>query len=267
MKNENNKLEISKKIDNQLTQIFSDQQLSGFSKAVKLADGITQLRELLDKDYMESIMKLQGSRIGYRTDKDKTGGYDMATVKDALIEAVLIGLSPVGNMFNIIASSCYITKEGAEHLLKQQGVSHVLRFGPVSIDQKNKVAKLDVEIEYTYEGKKHKETVPVSVKWNQYMSEDAIFGKATRKARVWLYNKINNTYLTDGDVSDIPHVVISDSITKESIQELLDDKKELVGKDGNQLLTEKEISYIELILSEEREKDYKKAYDFLNDKQ
>ena len=256
------KLEISKKIDSQITQIFSNNQLQGFEKAVKLADGVNMLRELLSKEYMDSIMKLQGSKIGFRTDKDKNqdgskgSGYPVEVVKDCLIEATLLGLEPVGNHWNILAGNMYVTKEGAEYLLNKEGVKHILRFGPTQIDQQQKVARLDVKVEWTYEGQKHEETIPVSAKWNAYATDDSIQGKATRKARMWLYNRIRNTQISDGDITDIPYQEINEVITYDSVETLFHEKIEV--------LTADELKHAKNILENKREKDYKRLYDFLN---
>jgi hypothetical protein len=256
------KLEISKKIDTQVTQIFSNSQLQGFEKAVKLADGVNMLRELLSDDYMTNIMKLQGSKIGFRTDKDKKqdgskgDGYPVDIVKDCLIEATLIGLEPVGNHWNILAGNMYVTKEGAEYLLNKEGVKHILRFGSPKIDQQQKVARLDVEVEWTHEGQKNKEIVPISTKWNAYTTEDAIQGKATRKARVWLYNRIHNTQISDGDITDVAYQEVHEIINYDSVEGLFHEHIEK--------LTEAEIKHAKMILEGKREKDYKRLYDFLN---
>lgn len=255
-------LEVSRKIDNELTSVFGNSQLKGFEKAHKLASGIDTLRTLLDDEYMGNIMKLQGSKIGFRTDKDKKQdgskgtGYPVEIVKDCLIEATLIGLEPIGNHWNILAGNMYVTKEGAEYLLNKEGVKHILRFGSPKIDQQQKVARLDVEVEWTHEGNKSKEIVPVSTKWNAYTTEDAIQGKATRKARVWLYNRIHNTQISDGDITDIPHQEIVEEITHENIENLFHEKAEI--------LTDKEVKHAKDILENKREKDYKRLYDFLN---
>lgn len=257
-----NPIEISKKIDSQMTQLFGDTQLKGFEKAIKLSDGINALRELLTDDYMSSIMKLQGSKLGFRTDKDKNKdgskgpGYPVTVVKDCLIEATLIGLEPVGNHWNILAGNMYVTKEGAEYLLNKEGVNHILRFGNPKIDQQQKVARLDVVVEWNHNGESHKDTVPVSTKWSSYTTEDAIQGKATRKARVWLYNRIHNTQISDGDISDIPHQVVNETITYESTESLY--------LENLPVLTDEEQKLAKDILENRREKDYKRLYDFLS---
>lgn len=209
-------------------------------------------------------MNLSGSKIGFRTDKDdKTKypkGYPIEIVKDCLIEAVLMGLQPVNNMFNIIAGNCYVTKEGFGHLLDQEGVVYTLRFSPMKIDKADFVARLDVEIAYfDNDGVEQSYTLPITLKYNQYLTDDAAQGKATRKARAWLYNKLKGTQISDSDVSDIPHMVVSDTLTKENLQDLLDEVSDS--------LTDKESSYTQAIIDEERHKDFKKAYDFLQTKQ
>lgn len=257
--NTDKNLQVSRKIDSEITQIFSNQQLQGFEKALKLSEGISQLRTLLDKNYMSSIMGLQGSKIGFRTDKDKESGYSEDVVKDCLIEAVLIGLQPAGNHFNIIAGNMYPTKEGFGYLLEQDGVNYTLRFGPTKIDAPNKVARLDVEIEYFDKDAVQQKTIlPVSTKWNTYATDDAIQGKATRKARAWLYNKLHGTQISDSDISEVPHELITETITTESIKELIKKKKDLLSND--------EISRIDSVIAEERTKDYKKVFDFLTSK-
>ena len=254
-------LEISKRIDSEMLQVFGDSQLKGFEKAAKLASGIDVLRTLLSDEYMKDIMKLQGSKLGFRTDKDrkpdgsKGDGYPVEIVRDVLIEATLIGLEPVGNHFNIIGGNMYVTKEGAEYLLNKESVRPILRFGPTKIDQQGKVARLDVEVEWTQDGKKNKEIVPLSTKWNAYTTEDAIHGKATRKARVWLYNRIHNTQISDGDIQDIPHQEITDLASLENLEEMFLELAEL--------MTEKELKLAKDIIENRRKKDYKRLYDFM----
>ncbi|MFK5282891.1 hypothetical protein ACI3PL_25325, partial [Lacticaseibacillus paracasei] len=72
-------------------------------------------------------MALQGNRLGFKTDKDKSGGYPESVVKNCLIEAVLLGIQPTGNQFNIIAGNMYPTKEGCGYLLNNfKGLSYNL---------------------------------------------------------------------------------------------------------------------------------------------
>lgn len=56
------------------------------------------------------------------------------------------------------------------------------------------------------------------------MGTDAVIGKATRKARAWLFSKLTGMEVGEGDVQDIDHKVVKDNITVEELQLLLDEK-------------------------------------------
>ena len=105
-------------------------QYGQFQKAFMMASGIGQLRKMISNEMMDQIMPLMNTSLGFKTDKDpnqedwKTKKphvpYSKEIVKDCLIEAVLRGVQPVGNQFNIISAGCYITKEGFTRLLKNR---------------------------------------------------------------------------------------------------------------------------------------------------
>jgi hypothetical protein len=75
-----------------------------FTMASRMAAGIRALRAALTPEIMQDIMALQGSSLGFRTDKDKEGGYPVEVVKECMIEAVLKGARVINNETNIIAS-------------------------------------------------------------------------------------------------------------------------------------------------------------------
>lgn len=62
--------------------------------------------------------------------------------------------------------------------------------------------------------------VPIPLKIDDYTSVDAVIGKSTRKARAWLLSRITGIEVTDGEVEDVSHVVISskqiETVDKES---------------------------------------------------
>ena len=115
--------EITKKettieaLNNSVMSVIGSDKMKSFEKAYIVAEAISNLQTLLTPEYMKPILALQGNRLGFRTDKDKNGGYSEAQVKNCLIEAVLMGLQPTGNQFNIIAGNTYPTKEGLGYLL------------------------------------------------------------------------------------------------------------------------------------------------------
>ncbi len=77
-----------------------------------LADAMNKLDKALTPEVMQPIMNLMGSRVGFRTDKDKEEKkYSLGQVKEVVKEAILYGAHMTGNEVNIIASGMYCTKE------------------------------------------------------------------------------------------------------------------------------------------------------------
>ena len=87
-----------------------------FEKAINMGIAMNRLRDALTPPIMESIMKLKGSQLGFRTDECaatqyKEGvTYGVDAVRECLIVATCMGLSPVGNQWNILAGRTYVTK-------------------------------------------------------------------------------------------------------------------------------------------------------------
>ena len=160
--------EVILKLDNSVGVLLSASDLDGFDKAFSLAKGMKSLKSLLTKEVMEPIMDLQGSKIGFVTDKDKQNGYPESVVKDCLIEAVMKGVQPFGNHFNIIAGNCYITKEGFKHLLdsllktKVGFTEYMITAQLTRI--KDSSAAVVMDVEWTINGKEHKKSLDVAVK-------------------------------------------------------------------------------------------------------
>lgn len=94
------------------------------------------------------------------------------------------------------------------------------------------------------------------------MGTDAVIGKATRKARCWLFNTINGTEITDGDATDTDATVVNSQINEkvdiESLQFLYDLKKDQ--------LTEEEQTHAKRILENKEENSYTKLHKILKEK-
>lgn len=177
---------------------------NNFSKALLSARCIAEFKEALTPEVMEPIMALQGSPLGFRTDKDSQGGYPLAVVKEAVIAAAMMGVMPVGNQMNLIGGRPYITKEGFQFLLgKIESLGYDIELGvPV---MKNGGALVHTIVRWwnraTPKAKEtHESDIPVRV--NSGMGADAILGKATRKASAWLYAKVTNNPLPDADAEE-----------------------------------------------------------------
>lgn len=180
----------------QLTTVTGGQ----FSRALATATAVNTLRDLLTPDVMKNVMALQNSALGFLTDR-KDAPYHESVVKDCLIEAVLQGVSPVGNEFNIISGRAYITKAGMRRKLANvPGLSYTITPGLPKMADKG--AAIIMVIDWTINGKTEHKELPLAVRVNAGMGTDAIIGKATRKAAAWLYDAVTGMSVNEGDISD-----------------------------------------------------------------
>ena len=179
-----------------------------FARALATANAVNTLRELLTNDVMASVMQLQNNALGFLTDR-RDAPYSVNVVRDCLIEAVLSGVSPVGNEFNIISGRAYITKNGMRRKLSNiDGLSYTITPGIPKLAEKGAV--IVMAIDWTYNGRTEHKDLTVAVRVNSGMGTDAIIGKATRKASAWLFDAVTGTSVNEGDVSD------GDTITVEA---------------------------------------------------
>ena len=191
--------------------------VNNFGAAFNAARVITLLREALTDEVMARVfMPLMNTKVGFRTDRDgkpdKNGRtkplYDVATVRDAIIDAAIIGLLPTGNQFNIISGTMYPTKEGYTVLLKKIGAKYII---DVQQDrsQNPAFAEFPCEITYAFNGEKNSLTVVATVRRDQYSSNDQLRGKAERRAKKALYEYLTGTDYGDADeTSSRPNAVI-----------------------------------------------------------
>lgn len=168
-----------------------------FEEAIRTANCMIALRQLLTPEIMAGIMSLQGSQNGFKTDKS----YDVDAVREAVIDATLTGVKPIRNQFNIIGGRCYITKEGYGVLLsKVQGLSYSITTGIPKMVSAG--AEAPVHIEWEFGGKREARDIIFPVRVNSGMGADGINGKATKKARKWLFEHITGFEMADGDLDD-----------------------------------------------------------------
>jgi hypothetical protein len=193
------------------------------ARLLSTAEAINELRNAINDGIMIYVMELQGSRLGFRTDLDakrdpetKLFGYNKEIVRDVMIEALLAGALMTGNEVNIIAGNCYLTKE---HYIRRNaefpGISDfVLEMGaPVLAGDKGAFVqyrvdwKLNGKPDYI-EGSRGKEDdidTRICIRVNLGMGTDAIFGKAERKIRKKVHERLTGVITTrDGDIDDPP---------------------------------------------------------------
>lgn len=181
--------------------------VNNFGAAFVAVGVVSKLREALTDDVMNAVfMPLMNTTIGFRTDKDpkrtdKNGRspqpYSVAVVRDAIIDAVAIGLMPTGNQFNIISERMYPTKEGYTALLRKIGCKYFISYSTPKMYE----STADVECKISYEYGDEKKTFPyvANVKKDGYSSIDQIKGKAERKAKKVLYEFLTGVDFGDAD--------------------------------------------------------------------
>lgn len=191
-------------------------QVPAMKKAIVMAQAVRQLREYLTNDRMLAIMELQGTSLGFRTDRDRGDdgrpgpGYPMATVRDCALEAMIRGVMPVGNEFNIIAARAYITREGFTRLVREYpGLSNlVLCPGIPKALEKGGIVPFTATFQLNGESKTLVRDIPVKV--NSGQGVDAMIGKGTRKMLAYIYATITgSTFFPDGEIDDDPTSIAS----------------------------------------------------------
>ena len=227
MASEKPKTDMVKAIDDATTQINEAlakcnatalAQLPALKQAVTLAAGVQHLRKALTDEIMDKVfMPLQGSPLGFVTDKDKDGGYSREIVRECVLEAMIKGAQPVNNEFNIIASRCYIAKNGVKRMVQSwPGLSGLAVTPGVPVMAGDKGAVIAMRATWLLNGKhmelyrgatKDKDGVVednrICVRVNGGMGPDAIIGKAERKLYKAIYELLTNGALTiDDDDND-----------------------------------------------------------------
>ena len=183
--------------------------VNNFGAAFGAAQVIMLLREALTPEVMNTIfMPLMNSKVGFRTDRDGKPGkdgrtkplYEVDVVREAIIDAALIGLRPTGNQFNIISSTMYPTKEGYTALLKKIGAKYIIDYSQPAMDPKG-FATFLCKINYEYKGDKNAFSVSATVRTDQYSSYDQLRGKAERRTKKALYEYLTGTDYGEADES------------------------------------------------------------------
>jgi hypothetical protein len=97
-----------------------------FFKPIVMAMAIKDLREALTPEAMSAVKELAGTSLGFLTDKQGDKQYDVATIRECVVEAMIRGVGVVGNQFNIIAGRFYMARNGWEAKLRKAGCTQIV---------------------------------------------------------------------------------------------------------------------------------------------
>lgn len=216
-----NLMAIRDKFETVCKSAKSLQIANNFGTAFEAVTVVSTLRAILSDEVMKTVfMPLMNTKVGFLTDrsgKPNSKGityppYPLATVRDAIIDAVTIGILPTGNQMNIIAERMYPTKEGYTYLLNKIGVKYIL---DISYDKGTNAnfAEIPVKISYEHAGEKNSFITNCTVKKDSYSSHDQLRGKAERRAKKVLYEYITGCDFGDADegsgIADISFVDVT----------------------------------------------------------
>lgn len=218
-------LEMAKKLDSIIRWASTEvQQMAGLERTYSLAQAMTMLRETLTHEYMIPILALQGTKLGFKTDSKEKDGYPESIVKECLIEATLNGLEVVGNQWNIIKGQMYITKEGLAYKLNNiPGLAYQLIPSLPRINAQSTSAAVDMKIIWSmHDGPKKEVLLPIPIKMDAYTTTDAVLGKATRKARAWLFATVTGRELPEGEAGDTD---VKERVTSKPLSEIGEETK------------------------------------------
>lgn len=185
--------------------IINPESGNPFSDMIRTANAFAIVRAGLTDEIMKPILQLQGSKLGFKTDQDREGGYPPAIVKDCVVEAVIHGLPIIGNCFNIIAGNFYMTKEGVLYKLNHvegltyeidPGFPEIVKEASWGTDSRGKSvavpgeAHVKVRVSWMYGDNKGERDLSYQIKVQNRMTPDAICGKAICRAAKWLHAKV-----------------------------------------------------------------------------
>lgn len=192
--------------DNNLAVLSQHSQIQA---SIAMSEAIEQMEHMITDEMVDKIKRLEGTKLGFRTDRDDKGGYRPDVIKKVWIEASLKGLYMTGNQVNIIANNLYVTKEGYEFLLGPSRMPDLkqLKMTPgIPEYLSDDIALVPYTASWVYKGEAdeivdHK----IPIRANKSMGYDALLGKAKRKMMALIHSRITGTSYGEGDVDDPPY--------------------------------------------------------------
>ena len=161
---------------------------SDLYRGIVLAKARLALRSLMSPDIMAALGALAGSKSGFLIDRPEK--YTQEMLKDLLVDAMLAGLSPIGNEINLIGGNVYATKEAYERMLRDIRCSYSVQIGNATVIQGDASARyFDAAASYQWRGesgriefrKTEEIDTRIAVKFNATDGPDTLRGKAESK--------------------------------------------------------------------------------------
>lgn len=235
--------------------------------AIAIANAVQQLRESITPELIQGLKKLQGSPLGFQTDKDngeRIGrgkyepgtGYDDDTIRDVTIMAASKGARMYGNEVNIIKSRMYLTKQYYGRLLDDTLGRHNWHTTPdIPRSVGDKGAVISGKIWWRDSEGEHTETCQFAIKGDTTSMLDLLIGKWEKRARQMIYERSTGVRAPDDSNDDGVIETTAETVEAQEVkaekqfeegEELIseNDQRMLVNQMKQKCLTPEEAGYI-----------------------
>ena len=190
---------------------LATKDLAPLVQGFRTARGLAHLRQALTDEVMRVVMDLQGSKLGFLSDKT----YPIEVVRDSVVEAMMLGLRPTGNEFNIIAGNCYAAKNGLLRLVREFPGLTNLYMTPGVAELRGNMALQPMRAQWLLNGepwtmvrdKSEDADTRFMIRVNSGMGPDAIVGKAERKMAAAIYTRLTGLEVGEGDATEAVNTV------------------------------------------------------------
>lgn len=227
-------LQKAQELDNKISTLLKS-GLQGLALTLARTKVITEISSYLNTEVMKPVLALENKKYGFLTDLKGDEKYKPETVKDCFIDALLNGVEPTGNQFNIISAKCYITKEGCKHKLRKAGVIYTVTFGNSYKQEGDRgQSYMPTTVEYkTPDNRTGKKTIDFPIRVFEKTTEAAMRGMAERDILAWLIEEFTGANIPVGSVE-------KDITVDAEAEEVKDDKVVLKIDAANSNLTEEQ---------------------------
>src|ERR1043166_3921467 len=215
---------------------INDPALGRLQKAMMTAAAIDNLKRSITPAFMKHVMSLMNSPLGFKTDlpsKKNPRPYAESEIKEVLVAALLSGVYPFDNEFNIIAGNLYIAQKGYARLVREIPGLTDLKLAPGIPFEHNGRTCIRFGATWRFNGvsqsltdAENKPGRVFALITNEYMSADALVGKAIRKGLKAIYEQVTGSIASGAaDDSEIVEGEVSPAMANKG-----DKPSELRGK-------------------------------------
>jgi len=232
-------------------------EVETFGRALRLARGMNQLREVMSGPILQELMALKGNVLGFRTDRDKLSEedlrkgkrpYDDDEIRDALCVGLLKGAHATNDEINVIGGNCYLTKSYyTRRILELPELTELAVLpGAIMFNSDGSVAYVTIEASWKYRGVadrilrtrgKDEKGIDydhrIQIRVNRGQGPDAVLGKAEKKVLAAIWRLVTGRRLEQDADFDPPHddSVVDAPSTQGSESQIVPDNRGTYSQD------------------------------------